>query len=153
MLRNSPLLQKSSKHYQTLLENLVRFDPAIWDIDVPDYADPAKMSLLIACGKMIEQDLKHDSYILRTKVMLGVFGNVPAFDNNFCLPGFGVGKPASFSKKTLGNILKFYNANQTEIDSFKIPTLDFLTGKPTSLIYPRAKIVDMIGYVEGGGPL
>jgi hypothetical protein len=153
MLRgSSPLLGFSSKHYQQLLENLVRFDPAIWAIDVPDYADPAKVSLLIECGKMIEKDLKHDSHILRTKVMLGVFGNVPAFDGNFCLPGFGVGKNATFCEQTLGNILRFYSANQMEIDSHKIPTLDFPTGKPTSLLYPRAKIIDMVGYVEGGGP-
>jgi hypothetical protein len=28
--------------------------------------------------------------------------------------------------------------------------LDFLTGQPTGPFYPRAKIIDMIGYIEGG---
>ena len=151
MLRNSPLQQKSIKHYERLIENLVRFDRAVWDIDVADYQDASKVALLIECGRMIAASLEHDSYILRTKVMLAVFGNVPAFDNNFCLPEFGLCKQATFNAENLKKILEFYNANKNEIDSWKVPTLDFPTGKPTDISYPRAKIIDMAGYVEGGG--
>jgi hypothetical protein len=154
MFRNSPLGKSSSKLYQRLIENLVGFDRAIWDIDVADYGDAAKVSLLIKCGNMIATSLGHDSDILRTKVMLAVFGSVPAFDNNFTLPGFGLGRsPLPFREENLKKILAFYNTNKSEIDSHQISTLDFLTGQPTGLFYPRAKIIDMIGYVEGGGPL
>ena len=148
MLRNSPLQQKSSKHYQQLIENLVQFDRTIWDIDIPDYRNAARMSLLLQFGSMIATSLQHDSDTLKTKVMLGVFGNVPAFDQFFC-PGLGV---RSFCGKSLKKIAEFYDANGSEIDSYKIPTLDFLSGQPTGTLYPRAKIIDMIGYVEGGGP-
>jgi hypothetical protein len=60
MFRSSPLLEKSSKHYQPLLEKLVAFDRGIWDIDVPDYSDPKKVSLVVDCGKLPfpEKDLR-----------------------------------------------------------------------------------------------
>lgn len=155
MLRgSSPLGQKwSSKHYQRFIENLVRFDRAIWDIDIPDYGDAAKVSLLLEFGSAVTTLLQHDSSILKTKVMLGIFGNVPAFDQFFCLPGYGLGGKATFCKKNLKAIFDFYNANKSEIDSHQIPTLDFLTSQSTQILYPRAKIIDMAGYVEGGGPL
>jgi hypothetical protein len=35
------------------------------------------------------------------------------------------------------------------IDGHQIPTLDFLTGQPTGILYSKAKIIDMIGTVEG----
>jgi hypothetical protein len=149
MFRNSPMRKGSSKLYQRLIENLVGFDRAIWNIDVSDYRDAAKVSLLLECGSMIGTSLEHFSDTLKTKVMLAVFGNVPAFDTYFC-PGLGV---STFCPKSLKRIGEFYDANKTEIDSYQISTLDFLTGQPTGLLYPRAKIIDMIGYVEGGGPL
>jgi hypothetical protein len=50
---SSPLGQRwSSKHYQRLIENVVRLDRAIWDIDVFDYRDAAKVSLI--CNPAIE---------------------------------------------------------------------------------------------------
>jgi hypothetical protein len=147
MFRNSPLQRRSSKHYERLVENIVRFDPTIWDIDVPDYRDAAKVSLLLECGTMIAASLEHFTDLLKTKVMLAVFGNVPALDRNF-RPGLGV---SGFCVESLKKIADFYESNRTEIDSYKIPTLDFVTGQPTDILYPRAKIIDMIGYVEGGG--
>ena len=57
MFRNSPLGKSSSKPYQRLIENLVGFDRAIWDIDVADYGDASKVSLLIKCGNMIATSL------------------------------------------------------------------------------------------------
>ena len=151
---SSPLGQKwSSKHYERFIEELVGFDRAIWDIDIPDYADAAKISLLLKFGSTVTTFLQHSSPILKTKVMLGIFGNVPAFDQFFRLPGYGLGGNASFCEKNLKAIFDFYNDNKSEIDSHQIPTLDFLTGQPTQILYPRAKIIDMAGYVEGGGPL
>ena len=89
----------------------------------------------------------HDypSDALVTKIMLGVFGNIPAYDNNFT-KGFGI---KVFGKKTLYDIKNFYLSNKKVIDNIKIPTLDFLTGKPTNRFYTKAKIIDMVGFVEG----
>jgi hypothetical protein len=149
MLRGrSFLLQRSSKHYQKLIENLVQFDPSIWDIDVDNYGDPGKISLLLECGNMIAESLREKNEVtgtLKTKIMLGVFGNTPAFDRYFP-KGLGVG---TFCKKSLKKIFEFYSANKNEIDRHKIHTLGFLEGEATEVLYPRAKIIDMIGLMEG----
>lgn len=149
MFRNSPLQRRSSKHYERLIKNIVRFDRTIWEIDVPDYRDAAKVRLLLECGDMIARSLEHSTDLLKTKVMLAIFGNVPALDSNF-RPGLGV---SGFSVESLKKIVDFYEAHSTEIDTHKIPTLDFLTGQPTDILYPRAKLIDMVGYVEGGGDI
>jgi hypothetical protein len=37
------------------------------------------------------------------------------------------------------------------IDRHRTPTLDFDTGMPTNRRYTRAKVIDMIFFVEGAG--
>jgi hypothetical protein len=76
--------------------------------------------------------------------MLGVFGNVPAFDNNF-RKGFHC---YSFGEKNLRMIKKFYNKYNTQIDAKIILTLDF-NGNETNRRYTKAKIIDMIGFIKG----
>jgi hypothetical protein len=77
--------------------------------------------------------------------MLGVFGNVPAFDTNF-KKGFGV---SSFGRNALIRISEFYKANISIIEKSRLFTLDFLTGIPTQRFYSRAKVIDMIFFIEG----
>ncbi|MEK7664769.1 MAG: hypothetical protein AAB361_01360, partial [Patescibacteria group bacterium] len=60
---------------------------------------------------------------LITKIMLGVFANVPAFDKYF-RKSF---KIHSFNKKSLLKIKNFYEKNKDVFNSFKIYTFDFLT--------------------------
>jgi hypothetical protein len=45
---------------------------------------------------------------------------------------------------------EFYRANAPIIDQLRPPTLDFATGRPTTRLYTRAKVVDMIFFIEGG---
>ncbi len=78
--------------------------------------------------------------------MLGVFGNIPAFDRNF-KKGFG------FSKINFNNLTKinnFYLSNKQLIDNYKnkIKTLSF-SNNEKNFNYPIAKIIDMIGFIEG----
>ena len=86
------------------------------------------------------------SDILVTKVMLGVFGSVPAFDTNF-RRGFGA---ATFGAKALRKIGAFYQENAELLDEYRVPTLDFVTGEPTGRLYTRAKVIDMAFFIEGG---
>ena len=37
------------------------------------------------------------------------------------------------------------------IEAHRIPALHFITGTPTDLLYSRAKVIDMIFFIEGGG--
>jgi hypothetical protein len=82
---------------------------------------------------------------LATKIMLGVFGNVPAFDN-FFKQGFGA---HTLSKGSLRRIADFYRHNKDVFDSYQVYTLDFATGQPTHRRYPKAKLIDMACFVEG----
>ncbi len=40
--------------------------------------------------------------------------------------------------------------NASVIDQHRVPTLDFDTGTETARRYTRAKVIDMIFFVEGG---
>jgi hypothetical protein len=85
------------------------------------------------------------SDILVTKIMLGVFGSVPAFDTNF-KRGFGI---ATFGPKALRKIGDFFHAHAHAITRYRVPTLDFVSGEPTQRVYSHAKIIDMAFFIEG----
>lgn len=141
----SPLLQRSVKYLEPLIEYLVLAPKELWVIDANCYTS-ANIQLLIECRKNIERALAcHITDTLATKIMLGVFGNVPAFDTSF-MRGFGV---SAFGKSALLKIGAYYEANQVEIDGCQIPTFDFITGKHTSRFYTRAKVIDMLFFIEG----
>lgn len=147
MLRgSSPLLQKSAKFFERLIQYLASAPRELWEIDANNYS-PANIQLLLDCRRNIGQALTPcgASDTLATKIMLGVFGNVPAFDSYFKY-GFGV---STFGRSALQKIQEFYAENQKAIDHYRIPTLDFITGKPTQRLYTRAKVIDMIFFVEG----
>jgi hypothetical protein len=44
---------------------------------------------------------------------------------------------------------RFYRQNAALIDRYRVPTLDFGTGQPTTRCYSRAKVVDMAFFMEG----
>ncbi|HCN38100.1 MAG TPA: hypothetical protein DIS94_10370, partial [Bacteroidetes bacterium] len=91
------------------------------------------------------KDLKPTDTLI-SKIMLGVFGNIPAFDDNF-KKGFGVGK---INNKNLEKVKLFYEANKFELDAFhnEILTLSF-NNNGNKFNYPISKIIDMIGFIEG----
>jgi hypothetical protein len=150
MLRGSSfLLGKNVRFYQPLILGIATFDKRIWTIDADSYDDD-NIGVLFACREMIVESLGRDhkpSDTLVTKIMLGVFGNVPAFDN-FFRKGFVI---RSFRRESLRVIKTFYEENKTIIDSKskKYCTLDYATGQPTRRNYTKAKIIDMVGNIEG----
>lgn len=83
------------------------------------------------------------SDVLSTKIILGIFGCVPAFDR-FFIDGFKkylekeeIPRNLKFNEKSFSKLIKFYSDNQDEIDPLS-NDLDFYTHK-----YPPMKIVDM----------
>lgn len=52
---------------------------------------------------------------------------------------------------SLSYIKEFYKKNQNLIDKWSdtIKTIDYKTGNHTNLSYPKAKIIDMIGFTYG----
>jgi hypothetical protein len=150
MLRGSSfLLQKSAKHYQSVIKAIANTAPEVWDIDVDKY-NSKNIDLLLANEIAIAQSIgqgRRVSIILTTKIMLGVFGNIPAFDTYF-RSGFGT---HTLSRGSLRRISDFYQSNKVTIDEHCIPTIDFETGQRTHRHYPKAKLIDMIGFIEGEG--
>jgi hypothetical protein len=150
MLRgSSDLLQRSARHLVPLIETIAEAPPEAWDLDLDGY-DTEAIHLVHRTALDVRRALRpvEASDILVTKVMLGVFGCVPAFDTYF-KKGFGV---STFSKGSLRLVGEFYRANAQIIDQLRRPTLDFATGQPTTRLYTRAKVVDMIFFIEGGYP-
>ena len=78
--------------------------------------------------------------------MLGTLGNIPAFDSRFC-SGSHLNSPTA---KNLLEISDFYRANATAVDSGRIKCLEFVSGEPSTVRYPIAKVIDMIYFIEGG---
>ena len=151
MLRGSSfLLQKSAKHYEDLIMAISALDVKYWEIDADKYNDD-NIKLLIKLYELIKNNLGDNddeaaSATLVTKIMLGVFANVPALDQYFC-SGFGCSQ--YFSPGLLKRIGDFYVANQSAIDKHEIKTIDFTTGGETSFVYTKAKLIDMVGFMEG----
>lgn len=150
MLRgSSELLQRSVRHLVPLIETIAGAAEDVWELDLDGY-DAEGIDLVHRTALDVRRALRplEASDILVTKVMLGVFGCVPAFDTYF-KKGFGV---STFSKRSLRLVGEFYRANAPIIDQLREPTLDFTTGRPTTRRYTRAKVVDMIFFIEGGYP-
>lgn len=147
MLRGSTeLLQKSVRHYVPLIRLIAETPPEVWEIDIDRY-DDENLERLLDLDRRIKEAVggsRPVSDTLSTKIMLGVFGNVPAFDTYFNA-GFGVW---TFNRRSLEQIGAFYEAH-SEVFQRRIPTLDFYSGGPTTRLYPKAKLMDMIFFIEG----
>jgi hypothetical protein len=158
MFRGSSfLLQKSLKHFQPTISFINNLDRSIWELDVDKY-DSLNIKKIIE----IYSDLKahfipigKTDLTLITKVLLGVFGFIPAFDNNFCNAfrresnyqcGF-----RKVNTKSLMQIKQFYDLNFEVIDNLSKTTFttDFKSGQKTKINYPKAKTIDMIGFITG----
>jgi hypothetical protein len=145
MLRGSAeLLQKSARFLIPAINKIANNDITLWEIDAHCYTEN-NIRQLIDTRKVLREAYPGMSDILVTKIMLGVFGNVPAFDTNF-RRGFHV---TTFGRQSLRKVGAFYEENRIVIEKYRTPTLDFVSGKPTSRKYTRSKVIDMAFFIEG----
>jgi len=158
MFRGSSfLLKKSVTHFESTIRYIATLDKSVWEIDADNYNEKNIQTII-----KIYNDIKiclivknNSDLTLITKVLLGVFGFIPAFDNFFCKSFREIsGGQCGFSKmnvKSLSFIMKFYESNKTTIDrlSSETYTTDFSTGQETTIHYPKAKIIDMYGFTAG----
>lgn len=148
MMRGSSfLLEKSVKNYESLIKVISKMDPLLWEIDVDNYNEK-NIKLLLNCKQNIITALgkeNNPSDTLVTKIMLGVFGNVPAFDTYF-RKGCHLN---SFNEKSLLKLKQFYAENKSDFKQFEIFTFDFFTSKNTDIRYTNAKLMDMYGFIRG----
>jgi hypothetical protein len=147
MMRGSSfLLEKSVRTFKNLVEAISEMDSKLWEIDVNNYNNE-NIKLLLACKNEISKALKKENNptdTLITKIMLGVFANVPAFDQYF-KRSLHVYK---LNENSLKKIRKFYDKNKSTIDSYEIHTIDYLNSQKTDIIYTKAKLIDMYGFMD-----
>lgn len=158
MFRGSSfLLQKSVKHFEPTIRYISKLNKSVWDIDADKYDDKNIQTII-----KIYKDIKfclinkgNSDLTLITKILLGVFGFIPAFDNYFCNTFRAISDgQCGFRKvnvKSLSFIKTFYESNKTTIDRLSAETFttDFMTGQKTTINYPKAKIIDMYGFTSG----
>ncbi len=149
MLRgSSELLNKSSYFLRPLVKALATAPKEIWELDVDRYGDRPWDGILKAENQRIIAALgplrNGGSQILVTKIMLGVYGNVPAFDQ-FFTAGLGV---TTLGAKSLGLVRDYYRGNEAWLRSRKVRLLNF-DGTESDVEYPIAKLIDMIFFMKG----
>ena len=145
MLRGSTqLLQKSARYLSPVVRLIAETEESFWRIDVDGYDDP-NVELLLGQASGIRRAIGGGSDTLVTKILLGVFGCVPAFDT-FFKRGFGV---STLCATALNRVAAFYSEHAELINASRVPTLDFVSGEPTQRLYTRAKIIDMAFFVHG----
>ncbi len=154
MLRNSFLMKKSIKFFEPLIEYFASDECDVWGIDVNAY-DEENIGKLIACYRKIKNILLRDEekprkmVTLVTKIMLGVFGNVPALDSYFRKASGW----STFNKRSLVEIGEFYNSKSypelISNEAAKIRTFDYESGNHSDRSYTRAKIIDTLFFMEG----
>ncbi|MCO5723223.1 hypothetical protein [Robiginitalea marina] len=161
MLRGSSfLLQKSAKYFESTIHFIASLDKSVWEIDVDCYSRSNILIIQEVYQEIKSRIIMNDNadLTLITKILLGVFGFIPAFDNYFCefFRTISDGKCGfrRVNEKSLLLIQKFYESNQATIDrlSSQTYTTDFITGQKTSIKYPKAKIIDMYGFIAGQKP-
>jgi hypothetical protein len=147
MLRgSSDLLQRSVRHFIPVVGVIATSPQEIWEMDTNLYGDGSCPMVFDVAHRIRAAIPNRASDILVTKIMLGTFGCVPAFDTYF-KKGFRV---STFGPKALRKVSEFYTANADVIERNRVETLDFDSGRPTNRRYTRAKVIDMIFFTAGG---
>lgn len=146
MLRGSTvLLQKSVRYFAPVIDVIAASPKALWQSDANDYSDEVSDLILDTARDIRAAFPDGASDTLVTKIMLGVFGCVPAFDTYF-RKGSGI---STFGRTALQRVAGFYGDNAEVIERHRELTLDFDTGTTTDRRYSRAKVIDMVFFVEG----
>jgi hypothetical protein len=152
---SSDLPSQSLKQFEPVVELIARTPSDAWAIDAHCYSEAACYKLISTAGD-IQKALRHPdgawpTWTLATKVMPGVFGNVPAFDSRVVAGLRKTGLTGRFGFRALRDIGGFYEDHREVIEYHRECTLDFATGQPTHRPYTRAKVIDEIFFIEGRG--
>lgn len=144
---STDLLQLSSRALIPVIKYLAELDEALWTVDIPAYDHDIIKALMSAFHGMCPV-LKNSGIsptpTLRTKIMLGTLGCVPAFDNYFA-KATGSWRPSS---KFLTRLQEFYFRHEHALVSSPIMAVPFSGGEGVHP-YPIAKLLDMVFFQRG----
>jgi hypothetical protein len=150
---SSELPSRSLKQFAPVAELIARTPGDVWVIDAHSYSEVV-CDMLVSTATDIQEALRYPAgawptWTLATKIMLGVSGNVPAFDSRVVAGLRKAGLTRRFGSLGLQDIGHFYDGHREMIESHRECTLDFATGEPTHRRYTRAKVIDEIFFIEG----
>jgi len=155
MFRGSSfLLQKSAKYFVKTIEYINSLEKHYWNIDVDSYNNETYEKIFEIYQNLYMRVMNFTSadVTLITKMILGIFGAVPAYDDFFRKSFKTISNSrcgfTKFNKKSLSIIKEFYDFNKTIIDKMSNETFtyDFISGEKTNINYPKVKIIDMYGF-------
>ena len=146
MLRNSFLLYKSYTFNNKLLQNLKEYKNNNKEYDAIKIEEKIKNFYI---GKTYHKDnenqtIKSITDTLVTKIIMGTFGIVPAYDKYFKVTAKNLGITQSFGAKSIQQLKKFISTNATEIQEIK-KNIYVKRG----IDYSEMKIVDMYFWQKG----
>lgn len=159
MLRGSSFLLQKNPSYLINLVKYIGSDECkdIFNIDVDNYGDVGVVDKIIKVYKniydMLGGDTTKPSSTLITKVMLGVFGCIPAYDTYFCETFYRLMPDKDFRYKKVNEvslvaIYEFYQSLHEVIDQLAVNckiVAPFNTNSQNGH-YSKAKIIDMYGF-------
>lgn len=155
MLRKGFLREKNFLILKPIIKKISK-TKEYWNIDVDNYLVDDNIEKLIDLSDemkkifSIEKGDNEISNILITKIMLGITGSIPAYDKYFSIGLFSTNSNRKITRSSLEDIFHFYEHYKKEIDNFKKNTLDETEeGKETNILYTKAKIIDMVGFIQG----
>jgi hypothetical protein len=151
---SSGLLQHSMAALIPAVRCIVEADSSIWEIDVDSYGEE-NVAVLLEFAEELRASLTdccEASNTLVTKMMLGTFGNVPAFDTNVRTALGALGSTASFGKSGLLGLRTLWDERAGTFEKCgPVSTNLFPGAEPnnTPVQYRNAKILDMVLFTEG----
>jgi hypothetical protein len=152
---SSELPKRSFRQFEPAIELIAGMPSELWEIDADRFSEDICTELVATAGD-VEKALRYPdgawpTRTLATKIMLGTMGNVPAFDSRVVKGLKRTGLTGRFGVRALRSIGRFYTEHQEQIERYREPTIDAATGRPTQRRYTRAKVIDQIFFIEGGG--
>lgn len=144
---STDLLQLSSRALIPVIKYLAELDEALWTVDVPAYDEDsieALMSAFYGMYPVLQDSGISPTLTLRTKIMLGTLGCVPAFDNYFA-KATGSWR---LSSKFLMRLQGFYLHHEDVLVSSPVMAVPFSGGEGVHP-YPIAKLLDMVFFQKG----
>jgi len=159
MLRgSSDLLWKSLGFYKGIIKIISKY-PDLWKVDLDNYNEKNIERMKEFYNDVKDYFKKENkdtkvSVTLITKILMGVYGCVPAVDDLFSKgvkkKSYKLGSKKNF-ENILWNIKDIYSEHKEVIDkkSKEVTTISFHTEKHTNIHYKKSKILDMIFWWEG----
>lgn len=156
MLRGSSFLLRSANlnFYKSVLHAAVNQPQELWGLDVNNYNDQSIILIKNAFNSISAVFTENRNTTLTSKIMLGIYGNVPAFDTYVTQTyrsifdgncGF-----RAVNRKSLTCLKSFYDHHRAVIDEFQQRTLCHqFAGGFSQVHYTRAKLLDILAFQHG----